>query len=358
MGKKVGIVTIYGLNNYGNRLQNYAVHRLLEDLGYEAETLVCVKSRIWNIAHSALRIVNTLKGSQEYKRRTAFNNFVKRTTPIRYVYSRDLRIPMGVSKDYICFFTGSDQVWNPEIRIREKYNYFLQFAPHEKRFSIAPSFGVSSVPEKFVKEYKEWLCGINYPSCREAEGATIIKELTGRDAEVIIDPTMMLRKEQWRDIYKKISVPEQPFMLLYFLGEIKDNRKTLIKQIAENFGLKIVDCLKDPQYSALQPDGLLQMIDSAAFVCTDSFHITAFSINFNIPFYVFERQQEGSFGNHMISRIDNLLMLFSLEKRLNPSDVTHAMECDFEAANRTIETERNKELNYIVKCLDECQKGK
>ena len=358
MGKKVGIVTMYGLYNYGNRLQNYAVHRLLKDLGYESETLVCVKSKIWNIAHNMLRIINTLRGKQEYKRRTAFSKFVNRTTPIRYVYAKDLRIPKGIADDYICFFTGSDQVWNPEVRIREKYNYFLQFAPQKKRFSIAPSFGVSSIPEKLVSEYREWIFGINYPSCREAEGADIIKNLTGHEAEVIIDPTMMLSKDKWRDIYEKISVPEKPYLLTYFLGDVKDDRKIILSQIADQYGLQIADCLKDPQYSDLQPDGLLQMIDNATFVCTDSFHITAFSINFNIPFYVFDRQQEGSFGNHMISRIDNLLSIFGLNDRLNPTDATDAMECDFKIANEHIEIERNKELNYLIKCLNMCQHGK
>ena len=357
MNKKVGIVTLYGLYNYGNRLQNYAVYRILQDLGYDSVTLVCLKSRAWNVANNIFRIWNTFRGKPEYQRRTVFLKFVNRTTPIRYVYSKDGRIPSSVAKDYICFFTGSDQVWNPEVRVREKFNLFLRFAPPEKRFCIAPSFGVSVIPGRFVEEYREWLNGINYLSCREADGVRIIKDLTGKDAEVLIDPTMMLNREQWKQIYEGITIPKQPYMLLYFLGDLSTERKQIIDQIANRYQLLAIDILndKDSAYIKMQPDGLLQIIENATVVCTDSFHVAAFSINFNVPFYVFDRQQEESFGNNMISRIANLLTLFGSTERLNPKEITHALQCDFSNANRTIEIERKKERDYLLKCLESCQ---
>ncbi len=349
---------MYGLYNYGNRLQNYAVHKILQDLGYDPITLVCLKSRAWNVAHNMFRIWNTVRGKPEYRRRTAFLKFVKRTMSVRYVYSKDRRIPDAVAEDYICFFTGSDQVWNPEIRAGEKYNLFLQFAPPEKRFCIAPSFGVPVIPERFVKDYREWLRGINYLSCREADGVRIIRDLTDQDAEVLIDPTMMLNREQWEQIYKEIKIPKQPYMVLYFLGDVSKERKNLIDQIANRHQLQVIDILKDKNftYNNIQPDGLLQIIDKASFVCTDSFHVAAFSINFNVHFYVFDREQEAEFGNHMISRIENLLTLFGLKERLNPKDITHALQCDFSNANRVIEIERRKERDYLLKCLELCQK--
>ena len=350
--KKIGIITIFGLTNYGNRLQNYAVHKIFQDLGYDSDTLVCVKSKGWSIAHDMLRIWNTLRGKTDYKRRTAFDNFVKRTTPVRYVYAKDGKIPESIAEEYTFFFTGSDQVWNPEVRVLEKYNFFLRFSPPEKRFCIAPSFGVSTIPMRFVLDYKEWINGINYPSCREADGARIIKELTGNDAEVIIDPTMMLNHDQWREIYESISIPKRPYVLLFFLGKVSDERRKLINEMKVRYDLQAIDILNDSAYCALQPDGLLQILENATVVCTDSFHVAAFSINFNIPFYVFDRQQESSFGNNMTSRIANLLMLFGLSERLNPMDVSNALQCDFSYANSKMEIERKIEREYLLRCLE------
>ncbi|MDO5147054.1 MAG: polysaccharide pyruvyl transferase family protein [Eubacteriales bacterium] len=357
MDKKIGIVTLYGLYNYGNRLQNYAIHKLMQDLGFDSVTLVCLKSRAWHVAQNIFRIWNTLIRKPEYQRRTAFLKFVKRTTPVRYIYSREMRIPDSVSEEFIGFFTGSDQVWNPEIRVNEKYNYFLRFAPANKRFSISPSFGVSAIPEKFVKEYSEWLSEFRFLSCREAEGAEIVKKLTGKDAQVLIDPTMMLNRDEWKKIYEDISVPNQPYMLLYFLGDISDDRRGIINKIANENKLLVIDVLNknETKYMNMQPDGLLQMIDNAALVCTDSFHVAAFSINFNIPFYVFSRHQKETFGNRMLSRIENLLSLFGLSERLNPKTIEHALQCDFSYANDIIEIERQKERNYLLKCLEACQ---
>ena len=209
---------------------------------------------------------------------------------------------------------------------------------------------------ELIDNYKKWLRDINYPSCREIDGARIIKDLTGHDAEVLIDPTMMLNREQWRQIYEKVIIPERPYMLLYFLGDIPDERRKIIDQILKLYQLQAVDVLKDKAspYFSLQPDGLLQMIENATIICTDSFHVSAFSINFNVPFYVFDRRQKESFGNNMISRIDNLLNLCGLSQRLNPKNTTEALNCDFSKANSIIEFERNKEREFLLKCLKKC----
>lgn len=359
MNNKIGIVTLYGLDNYGNRLQNYAVYKIFRDLGYAPETIVCSISRVRNIAKDILRYYYTFIGKPEFQRKTAFYKFVKRTTPVRFVYSKQMRIPLSVADDYLCFFTGSDQVWNPEFRVREKYNFFLQFAPPAKRFCIAPSFGVSAIPGRFVEEYKECLAGINYPSCREVDGARIIRDLTGRDAEILIDPTMMLDLEQWKEIYEQISVPESRYILLYFLGDVSDERKDQIEKIANENNYQIIDVLKGgkPEFKALQPDGLLQLIEHSSFVCTDSFHVAAFSINFNKPFYVFDRCQKEDYGNNMISRISTLLSLFGLKDRLNPTDIKDMFKCDFSYANKVIENERRREKEYLLKCLESCTKN-
>lgn len=349
---KIAIITIYSLN-FGNRLQNYAVHRVLSDMGFECETLVCQRSFLWHILENIYHILGQLFSKPKSMMFCTFSRFVKRTTPVRFVYNKELKIPACISDFYDYCITGSDQVWNPEIRIKEKANYFLDFAPQQKRVCIAPSFGVSSIPSEYKDRYTEWLNSYKYLSCREAEGIKIIKKLTGREAELLIDPTMMLDREMWREIYQPVALPSQPYILLYFLGEISLERENFIKRIAQKQQLEIINVLesKNSKYKNLQPDGLIQLIDEAAFVCTDSFHLTAFSINFNIPFFVFSRKSKESFGNHMLSRITSLLDLFQLQERLDPVSEECALMCDFAQANKILTDERKKEKEYLKKCF-------
>ena len=82
----------------------------------------------------------------------------------------------------------------------------MEFAPKEKRIAYAPSFGIPKIPAVYKEKYKKWIMEIPYLSVREESGAKIIKELTGKDVPVLIDPTLMLTKEKWLSIAKMIRV--------------------------------------------------------------------------------------------------------------------------------------------------------
>ena len=102
-----------------------------------------------------------------------------------------------------------------------------------KRIAYAPSFGISKIPEEYIDRYKTWLSEMYKLSVREEAGAKIIKELTGRDAVVLVDPTLMLTKEKWLSISKRAkNKPEGKYLLNYFLGSVSKETKKKIKSIA------------------------------------------------------------------------------------------------------------------------------
>lgn len=351
---KIGIVTIYGLNNYGNRLQNYAVEKILRGKGHDCETIVCRKSYLHSRVKAVYYSLKRLQGCSQYIRYQQFEHFVKRTTSIKYIHSKTGLIPHSISKDYDFFVVGSDQVWNPMFRKDERENYFLSFADKEQRICISPSFGVTSIDNEYKEMYRRGLEGFPYLCAREDEGAGIIRELTGKNAEVLIDPTMMLSSREWADIYGRRLVQAEPFLLVYFLEPLRDERKERIMALANSAGLRIINIAdkENALYYTMPPDGFLQMIDNAALVCTDSFHAAAFSINFNTPFYVFERRSEKkAFANEMLSRIDNLLKTFFLEDRFEPKTGIADVECDFTKANQRLREERKKCSDYLDMCL-------
>ena len=119
------------------------------------------------------------------------------------------------SMAYDIFITGSDQVWNPQSLRSSPEPYFLTFAPNEtKKVSYAASFGISSIPESIKHQYNSWLTNIDCLSVREHSGHEIIKDISGRDSKVVLDPTLLLSPESWEKVLVEPKL-KKPYILLY-----------------------------------------------------------------------------------------------------------------------------------------------
>ena len=119
---KIGIITLYGLYNNGNRLQNIAVTELFQRKGFEVETIVCEKLTLRKLAKSIRRLI--LFASKESQRYRAFKKFDKKYIKVNHVISQNLKMPEYIDKQYDAFVVGSDQVWNPRIRQKERAIFF------------------------------------------------------------------------------------------------------------------------------------------------------------------------------------------------------------------------------------------
>lgn len=218
---KIGVITIVDNKNYGNRLQNYAVMKIYEKMGYEVETLI-LNPRKGNIKYipKALRmIINQIK--QQFKmdlshrRIKNFSQFNKRMgIIIKYcpIWSR-----LYIDSKYCFFSVGSDQIWNYKLGCANGVS-FLSFARRSKRIAFSPSLGVSVIPKELTDFYKSKLIGFNHISVREQSGAELVYNLTKKKAEVLLDPTMMLTANEWRKISKPSIHIGKKYILKYFLG--------------------------------------------------------------------------------------------------------------------------------------------
>jgi len=191
-------------------------------------------------------------------------------------------------------------------------------------------------------------------SVREEAGAKIIKELTGRDAVVLVDPNLMLTKEQWLLISKTaIHKPNKPYLLTYFLGGICPENKEKIYSIARDKNLEVVNLedLEDEVRYVADPAEFLDYINSSAIVFTDSFHGTVFSILFEKPFVVFDRIDN---IQSMSSRIDTLLSKFKLDSRKweNVKNTDDIFNIDFSHVPEILEFERKKAIDYLKNALE------
>lgn len=366
--KKIGIITITDYNNYGNRLQNYAVQEVLSSLDFEVETIKtkhpslnksdksesikCVKL-ISLFRKILIFIVNKVSKRHFYNRYNKFVKFSKANITETEYYLDDNNIPDDIDSKYDYIVIGSDQIWNPTFRYGSSID-FATFASKEKRIAYAPSFGISEIPKEYILTYKKLLSEVAYLSVREDAGAKIIKELVGREAQVLIDPTLMLNRGQWLSLaIPSKSKPKHKFLLTYLLGEKTAEQIEVIDKIRKDNNMDIIALadIKDKKRFDIDPSEFIDYINSAQILITDSFHGVIFSILLERPFVVFRRNENTLSMN---SRIDTLLSKFKFEDRRweNIKNRSNIFDIDFSHVPEILELERNKALDYLKNALD------
>lgn len=346
---KVGIVTITNGENYGNRLQNYAVQEALKDVGFQPETIHKI-TNVFDAENSKylwkLRVKRFLHYhlTQEERRRLNFYRFTH-TYITKSKFVIDQTVPMELDKEYSYFIAGSDQVWNPFLEYCTAEN-FLTFTKRQKKIAFSPSIAVNQIPKEREEEFLNWISDFRLLSVREKQGAELIWNLCGRRAEVLADPTLYISAKQWRKMEKKVKVKQNGYILAYFLGSCADEYRKYIEKLASTHNL-IVFWLQTPEHFAIAPDEFLYLVDHAACICTDSFHGTIFSVLFHRPFLVFKRKE--NFAD-MSSRIDDLLALFQMEGRtINTIKENQIFKLNFKKTDSIIIQERERMKKFLLK---------
>lgn len=358
MQKKYAIVTIVGNGNYGNRLQNYALDYAIRKITNNEEVYT-----IWynpwkkNFKDLLKKHLMFLKGKGEAKKYKNFAKFTNTyTTPTKtayYVNSNLLELKNRFDKIII----GSDQIWNYTF-FQERFGYFefAKFEEPNKCISYSASFGVSSIPQNMKTVYKDGLMNLSQISVRENAGAEIVKELTGREAKVVLDPTMLLTADEWKEVEIKpnTKLPKK-YILTYFLGNKTEQQDKEINELSNEYNLGIIN-LNDKKQLDIYisgPSEFVYLFHHADIVFTDSFHACVFSILFEKPFFVFDRNSKGMVN--MNSRLDTLLGRFNLsnQKRNSISGITNVFDINYKYTNQILEFERIECYSFLQEALNE-----
>lgn len=365
MKNKVAILTITHGQNYGNRLQNYAVQTVLERFDLQVETIRNT-TKTFNTRTLNYRLKLFIKRLTGYQleqldiRRYKFDKFTDKYIKLSKYEVAVGNIPNDLKCKYDLFVSGSDQVWNPHYGCNSHID-FMTFADKKQRISYAASFGIEELPEGSRSTYAEWIKGLNHISVREGSGARIIKELTGRDATILVDPTMMLSANEWEKIESKPKFLDESkkFILAYFLGDIESDKQKYVKKVADELEYEIIYLYNDTNEDenarndksfAYDPSEFLWLIHHAKIVFTDSFHACVFSILYNTPFRVFERTEKENLK--MGSRIQNLLDIFGLKSCYG--NISEELECivdDNYDVTEILEEERKRTMGYLSTAL-------
>lgn len=385
--KKLGVCLNYTQKNYGSKLQALATVKALESFGLDYEIIRYSKKTLRFILKYLLRICNVVFLNDRYdqiQKKIAFLRHpeVKEKVALRNaffeafdklfqehvseIYSSYEELKKQCTQHYKQVLTCSDQLWSPSALGSGFYN--LMFAPENMpKVSWASSFGVSNIPWYQKKRTRAYLNRIQNISVRENRGAQIVKELTGKSVPVLMDPVFAFDKDGWKTLIPEKSAEWENYIFCYFLGDNPQHRSAVL-EFSKKTGMKIVtlrhldrfvpedELFGDYAPYDVGPERFLNILRNASFVCTDSFHGSAFSIIFEKEFIVFDRYS-GMSSNSKNSRIDSLCENLELGDRRvrNADEIIRASRCsiDYAGVNRKLDIYRKQTMDYLNKVFGE-----
>lgn len=367
---KVLVMTRHAIANYGSLLQAIATQKIIESLNCECEIVDFIRKDEymtnsiltigrtkpkWNrkplifAAYCAMRFPENIMANTKFgKMRQKYLKMTK-----RYYSAQELKENKPFADVYM---TGSDQVWGPVLCGDYEWAYYLDFCNEsDKKIAFASSFGKMNVSQDIKKQMKEYLSKYSSIAVRENSAVEFIQSI-GIDAKQVLDPTLLLTAEDWSQ-YISSEKKKGEYVLVY---QIHNNPKLskYAVEFAKRAGLPLIRV--SPMFHQIKRGGrlvclpdvgeFLSYIKNAKYLVTDSFHGTAFAINFNTPFI--EVLPDTGTG----SRNQSILKLTGLESRivtdLNDFHLINE-KADFTKANSIIEAERKKSINILKNIIFE-----
>ncbi len=386
--KTVGLLTLHRVMNCGSQLQTYATVKAVESLGYSCTVIDYLYPSPYHVLHSLgdenkyggrFGSVKKILGRLGLLRLArCFTTWMKcRRAGVRFRQFADVRITRPYSHarlrrnppPFDIYLTGSDQTWNPRYLAKD-YTYMLDFCGETaSRVAYAASFGCNALPDWCKADYAKCLSRYAAISVRESSGVGIVRDLVGKEAEDVLDPTFLLCREDWLpkasnrlqdgrrfifcyilsyvfnpfpyviDLVRKLAA-DLHAAVVFYTGEVPDGLRTA--------GFKILDA----HVRQLPPDEFLEYFEKAEFVVTTSFHGTAFSANFKKDFYAILNPNATK-----DDRVRSFLSKVGLASRgvEMGGDLSRlpSVETDYTVAGEKMRAMRARSMGYPEKALQE-----
>jgi hypothetical protein len=377
---KIGIITLPFNSNYGGLLQAFALQTVLKQMGHEVWS-VNRRNRImpfkFKVLSSTNRLIKSIiRGKMGVIRSWATakeelvidqhtNRFLSENIQTTDFLKSESDFEKLSRYKFDAYVVGSDQVWRPKYspRLANHFLGFIDGTVTPKRISYAASFGVDNwefTPEQ-TDECRKLLAKFNAVSVREDSAVKLCKQNFGIDATQVLDPTLLVSKEEYIRLVEKDKIPGCNGSLLTYVLDKSPDKQEFIKKIILETGLtevsimpkslfrdagrkKISDCIYPPVTAWLR--GFMD----AEYVVTDSFHGMAFAIIFNKPFLALGNTKRG------MTRFSSLVKLFGLEDRIILSADSHLTEklyspIDFQQVNEILKTKQLEAYKFLSDSL-------
>lgn len=348
---KIALMTIWHERNYGAELQAYATIKVLQNMGHEVE-LIDIRLSDYPRLNWRGRIADTISkiGPGYHK----FCDFWKKNIPTTKRYRTIESIQRNPPQADV-YMVGSDQVWNPELTRNLFAIFFLNFGKADmRRISYASSFGTDKWNFADLKsEIKRLLERFDNVTCREESGVRILKDEFGIDADMVLDPTLLL--EDYRELTGDVKERET----LVFYPLLPDRKlETYSRTIALELGLEFVNnnSIKmiggKIEWDRLSVAEWVKNIAEARFVITRSFHGMVFSVLYKKQFAVLVGK------NGLGTRLESLLKLLNLEDRIfySEDEMSKAKpwmnKIDYEKVTSLLKEYRKKSITILKHSIE------
>lgn len=381
MIKKILILSFRNPFNYGAELQVFALCKKLRMLGYDAEVLNLArptmdadarKSKLLNLYYNdtfkaklrsilgfykrrMFQLLHWKRAGKKIHNSEEFHNKYNNFTKHRY---RNFDELYTISLNYTHYIVGSDQVWNFENPFPLD-PYFLSFVKSGKKIAYAASIGHSKLPESLKDYYRKYLQTFDAISMRELQGSAIVSELLSKPVKTMLDPTILIKPEEWKEIFHIEDKPNNAVVM--YLRSYRPYAIELAKEMARRHGLKKIIYIttevkypfKDPEvecrFDVSAPE-FVSLFANASFVITNSFHGTAFAVNLGRQFFtvVNDRMKTSS-------RFYSLLEQTGLAERIckeeTPLDAVVDNPISVTDVRKRLDTLRRNALDFIENAL-------
>lgn len=325
--KSIGIITVHKINNYGSVLQAYALQKVCEDLGYKVEIIDYDFPNKFHQNNKYSTASDTQPNEPKWIKALFAKALVRQHKGIRLFIDKYQNLSSNKYHKvedftanppaYDVYITGSDQLWSPR-HCNGDPAFMLYFAPDNAlKISYAASIGSNAIPEELKNAYIRLLSRYKHISVRENTGADVIRSLINKKATVVLDPTLLLNKDEWNKVATPKRLVKKKYILCYFLN-YTFNAFPYVDELARDMqkqtGYEIVRVARPPHKLSFinttyqigaSPEEFLALVRDAEIVLTTSFHGTAFAVNYGKPVFTVVQDRNAS-DSRQVSLMHNL----------------------------------------------------
>ena len=367
--KKVGIMSMQRIANYGSFLQAYALKKLIENLGHSVEFVdyhvdpTIIKD---NTEYSNKYIRRIVKGFEAFTYRAPFSHKLKfiqykQSFAKKYLPLLNITNTMNYTPELDCLVIGSDEVFNC-IQKNSNVGYSLElFGKNnnaKRLISYAASFGNTTL-EKLVKfEKKEEIgCLLNkfdVISVRDANSGEIVHNLIDREPLYHLDPVLIYGNKFYIDKPQDF-LPSEKFLVLYaYSGRISKPEADWISQYAKRKKLKVYaiggiqECAD--KFINCSPLDIFEYFKNAEEIITDTFHGSIFSIITHRKFAALVRKSKGnSYGNEekLLDLLERLNLKDRIANDIQEVENINSTKIEYKRIEDFLEKQRDLTIDYL-----------
>lgn len=371
--KKIGIITFHASHNCGSFLQSYALQKFLINNKFDAEIINFSNEgqrQLYNVTFKNNSLKNILKNIILFPRRKILKNTYKNYEKFIYAnlkLSKNNFSTLEQLKDYKfeydIFICGSDQIWNVTIADFDDA-YFLPFVSNKKKIAYAPSFGARRMSNYLSKEklekYKKYLNEFSLITIRENNGQAWLKEMIKQDIPVVLDPTLLLSRKDYKNIEDSYDKNISGKYIFYYSPSYNPKINELVKSIAKKYGLKVIAWNPKSYYLKFMnftdfylpkkqnPGVYLSLIRDAELVITTSFHGTIFSTIYQKKFWVIKNGEMFGDDDRVRTLVEQLQIKDRLISMTFNENFNYLSDVDYDIYIKNLNISRDKSSHILL----------